>query len=291
MKTTILLVGHGSRHTAGNDEINAFSQQWRLKNPQLTIETCFIEFANVLLDQGLDNAARDAQRVVVVPLILNAAGHVNSEIPYHIQQAYQRHPKVQFVYARHLGANESIFAILKRNLLKTLDKMAMPDPKTTGVILLARGSSDRKANGEIAKMARWLFEATDHELVEVAYTGITHPRLETVVQRQTTLGMTQIAVLPYYLYTGTLIERINVQMERLQNQYPQTAFARADYFGFEPEIYQLLSERVSEALTEELAGIQPIMIAGDGCHLQPLPPGEHHHHHDHDHQHAHPETN
>ncbi len=278
MKTTVLLVGHGSRHIAGNDEINEFSTQWQLKNPQLKIETCFIEFADVLLDPGLDNAARDAERVVVVPLILNAAGHVNSEIPYHIQQAHQRHPKVQFVYARHIGANDSIFAILQRNLRKTLAKMAMPDPKTTGVILLARGSSDRKANGEIAKMARWLFETTDHELIDVAYTGITHPRLESMVQRQATLGMRQIAVLPYYLYTGTLIERIKVQVERLQNQYPEIAFARSDYFGFEPEIYQLLSERVDEALTQEISGIKPVMITSDECHYRPLPQGEHHHH-------------
>ena len=37
----------------------------------------------------------------------------------------------------------------------------MPDPQTTGVILLGRGSSDAGANGELAKMARWLFEDND----------------------------------------------------------------------------------------------------------------------------------
>jgi sirohydrochlorin cobaltochelatase len=60
----------------------------------------------------------------------------------------------------------------------------MPDPQTTGVILLGRGSSDAGANGELAKMARWLFEDNDHELVDLAFTGVTWPRLETVVQRQ-----------------------------------------------------------------------------------------------------------
>jgi sirohydrochlorin cobaltochelatase len=60
----------------------------------------------------------------------------------------------------------------------------MPDPQTTGVILLGRGSSDAGANGELAKMARWIFEDNDHELVDLAFTGVTWPRLETVVQRQ-----------------------------------------------------------------------------------------------------------
>jgi sirohydrochlorin cobaltochelatase len=47
-------------------------------------------------------------------------------------------------------------------------------------------------------MARWLWEETQHELVDIAFTGITFPRLESAVQRQVKLGMTQICILPYY---------------------------------------------------------------------------------------------
>ncbi|MFH0352527.1 MAG: CbiX/SirB N-terminal domain-containing protein, partial [Chromatiales bacterium] len=122
-----------------------------------------------------------------------------------------------------------------------------PDPKTTGVILLGRGSSDRMANGDVAKMARWLLEETEHELVDLAFTGITHPRLERVVQRQVRLGMTQITVLPYYLFTGTLIERIKRQVGHLRAQYPRIRFALADHFGFEEEIFHLVDDRVREA--------------------------------------------
>ena len=64
-----------------------------------------------------------------------------------------------------------------------MHELAMPDPKTTGVILLGRGSSDAGANGEVARTARWVLEDGHHELVDVAFTGVTFPRLETVVQR------------------------------------------------------------------------------------------------------------
>ena len=104
MKSTILLVGHGSRHTPGNVEIDQFAAQWAKKNPQWRIETCFIEFAEMLLDQGLDIAANDSEQVIVIPLILNAAGHVKMEIPHHIAKARQRHPGIDFIYARHIGA-------------------------------------------------------------------------------------------------------------------------------------------------------------------------------------------
>ena len=123
----------------------------------------------------------------------------------------------------------------------------MPDPQTTGVILLGRGSSDAGANGELGKMARWIFEDNDHELVDLAFTSITWPRLETVVQRQVRLGMTQICIVPVYLFTGVLIERIKGQVERLQTQYPGVAFALGSHFGFDKGIFDLLDGARSPA--------------------------------------------
>ena len=273
----ILLVGHGSRDQAGNREIERFAQQWRSRRPELTIELCFIELADVLLDEGLDRAARPGGRVIVVPLILNAAGHVKMEIPEAIEHARLRHTASQFVYARHLGACDEILTVLKRQLGRAMRTLDHPDPRTTGVILLGRGSSDRVANAEVSRMARWLYETADHSLVDIAFTGVTHPRLETVVQRQVKLDMGQIVILPYYLFTGTLIERIRRQGERLRTQYPTIPMALGEYFGFDDEIFLLLEQRVAEA-----AGSMPLaMMECDGCKYREFAAdhGEGHHHH------------
>ena len=277
MTTTILLVGHGSRNQAGNDEIREFQKRWQAQHPAWRIELCYIELAEVLLDEGLLTAAQGSERVVVVPLILSAAGHVKMEIPEHIEEARERFPEVEFIYAPHIGVNEDVLDILKKDLNNTLQTLAMPDPKTTGVILLGRGSSDRVANGELAKLARWLYEDTEHELVDIAFTGITHPRLETAVQRQVKLGMTQIVILPYYLFTGLLIERISEQVQRLQGQYPQVAFACGQYFGFDPVIFRLLDQRVEQALDPAV----PVRLECDGCQYREQA-AQHHDHHHHD---------
>lgn len=277
---TILLVGHGSREASGNLEIESFANHWREHLSQQHIEVCFIEFADILLDQGLDNAAKHGQPVMVIPLILNAAEHVKMELPEHIEKARLRHPAIDFVFCRHLGASEEILTILKRNLKKTMAKLDVPDPRTTGIVILGRGSSDRVANGEIAKMARWLFEEGDHDLVDIAFTGITHPRLESAIQRQVKLEMKQIVILPYYLFTGTLIERIYRQVQRLQKQYPQIHFALGDYMGFEEEVYELLEKRINEAT--DLLDAQ--MMECDGCKYREFA-AEHGHGHSHDHSH------
>lgn len=282
---TILLVGHGSREAAGNAEILLFAERWRARHPDWRIEVGFIEFANPLLDPALNHAARNSERVLVLPLILNAAGHVRQDIPSAIQRARKRHPDVQFLYAPHLAVSDPLLSILKRFLRQAMLQLDVPDPRTTGVILLGRGSSDRLANGDVARMARWLWEIGEHERVDLAFTGVTFPRLEKVVRDQVALGMMQIVVMPYYLFTGTLIKRIGRQMENLAAQYPQVRFAHTTYFGFEPEIARLLDERV-HALQQGVGAIDLDRL------MRPDPFREseghhHHHHHGHGHHHGH----
>ena len=77
---TILLIGHGSREPEGNDEIHRFVAQWRTRQPGWNIEVCFIEFAAPSLHDGLQQAGRNARRVLVLPLILNAAGHAEQNL-------------------------------------------------------------------------------------------------------------------------------------------------------------------------------------------------------------------
>ena len=273
--TTILLVGHGSRGREGNKETLNFAAQWREQHPDWRIETCFIEHAEVLLDAGLDRAAKGAKKVIAIPFILNAAGHVKMELPHALEEARARHPGVEFIVTRHLGMGREVFAVLQGQLERLMKQLAMPDPQTTGVILLGRGSSDAGANGELAKMARWIFEENDHELVDLAFTGVTWPRLETVVQRHVKLGMMQIAIVPVYLFTGVLIERIQEQVRRLQQQYPQVAFALGTHFGFDPGVFALLDAKVGG--DAEAGG----MLECDGCKYRELAEEEHLHDHSH----------
>jgi sirohydrochlorin cobaltochelatase len=280
MTDTILLIGHGSREAEGNDEIHAFVAQWRARQPHWRIEVCFIEFAAPSLHDGLLAAAHRSRRVIVLPLILNAAGHVKMEIPEAIEHAREDAPGTEFLYGPHLTACDPILAVLKRRLAKAMGELDMPDPTTTGVVLLGRGSSDRQANGEMAKMARWLQEETDHELVDLAFTGITYPRLERVAQRQSLLGMKQVVVLPYYLYTGTLVQRIARQVEHLRVQYPTIRFACGTHFGHEKEIFELLELRVQELG----AGVVEARLPCDGCKFREI---AHDLGHAHSHEHTH----
>jgi sirohydrochlorin cobaltochelatase len=169
-----------------------------------------------------------------------------------------------------------VYSVLRHRIGHLMQELAVPDPRTTGVILLGRGSSDAGANGEVARMARWLFEDAHHDLVDIAFTGVTFLRLETVVQRQVKLGMTQIAIQPLYLFTGLLIDRIKAQVARLRATYPQVAFALGGHFGFDEGILALADSRVQGASSGG-------MLECDGCKYRLAAAAHEHHHHGHDH--------
>ncbi|MBF0109205.1 MAG: sirohydrochlorin chelatase [Magnetococcales bacterium] len=265
MKETILLVGHGSRDEEGNVEVEEFADYWRVKHPDWRIEVCWIEHAAVLPDEGLDRAARDSDRVIVLPMILNAAGHVKMELPEYVAQARLRFPGVEFLLGRHLGVDERILKLVRMRIHSAMVKLDMPDPKNTGIILLGRGSSDMAANGEVAKMARWVYETTRHDLVDHAFTGITYPRLETTVARQVLLGSMQIIITPYYLFTGRLIQRIHKQVERLGRQYPRIAFEVAGYLGINDRVLEVVEERLAQVRERSAS-----MLECDGCRFREI---------------------
>ena len=132
-----------------------------------------------------------------------------------------------------------ILAVLQNGQLDRLMKrLAMPDPQTTGVILLGRGSSDAGANGELAQRWRAGFSRRTTTNSSTWPSPASPGRaLETVVQRQVKLGMTQIAIVPVHLFTGVLIEASSSRSSASPQQYPQIAPSRSAHFGFDPSIF------------------------------------------------------
>jgi len=242
-KDIILLVGHGSRHQRGHAEVKHFAEQWRKRHPEQQIELCFLEFDAVTLALGLEHAGQVAQRVIVVPLMLGAATHVKKDIPQAVDVARQCFPDVRFVIASHLGKNEGksggrnedegehVCQALLSALLQAMPDSSHVDAQDTGVVVLARGSSDVEANADLHYLADWLLEHTTHQRVDLAFTSMAVPTLENAVQKQLEQGVKQVIILPYYLFTGVLMERIAAQVQQLQAQYPHIPFALAKHIG------------------------------------------------------------
>ncbi len=112
---SLLLVAHGSRRAASNDEVRVLTQALsaRAGGRFDTVTCAFLELADPSIPEGLEACIRQgAQRVVVLPYFLAAGRHVVEDIPALVEPVRQRHPGVAIQIASHLGAAEGLAGLL-----------------------------------------------------------------------------------------------------------------------------------------------------------------------------------
>lgn len=247
----VLLVGHGSREAAGNDEFLRFVDSARPHLGPEPIETCFIELAEPLVPESLDRCVTGgARRVIVLPVILLAAGHVKVELPHELDEAKERHAGVEFLYGRHIGLDPLVIEAMRQRLAETESEAGWP-ADGTAVLVVGRGSSDPDANADLFKLSRLIWEARRYPWVEACYIGVTNPSLPEGLARCLALGATRIIVLPYFLFTGVLIPRIQRLVKEFVGAHPGVNVRVTDYLNGHPNLFKVLAERKQEAVRGE----------------------------------------
>ncbi|MGJ7919231.1 sirohydrochlorin chelatase [Neobacillus sp. LXY-4] len=280
---SILFVGHGSRDQEGNDQVRQFIAKMKEQmDSSLLVETCFLEFELPNVNQGIDNCVgKGASHIVVIPIMLLPAGHSKIHIPAAIDEARQKYPHVGFTYGRPIGIHEENISILTTRLAEIGEDVDSPG-EDTAILLLGRGGSDPDANSDLYKMARLLWEKTKYNFVESAFMGVTNPLVDEGIDRCIRLGAKKVVILPYFLFTGILIKRLENMISDFEGKYPGIEFKLAGYFGFHPKLETILMDRVDEALKDE------VKMNCDTCQYRlGVMEHIHHHHHDHDHDHDH----
>jgi sirohydrochlorin cobaltochelatase len=274
----VLFVGHGSKDPQGNEEVRKFVDTLALPFANTLKETCFIEFADPDIRQGIERCIkRGATRVALVPIILFAAGHAKLHVPEAIDWAREKYPHITFRYGRPIGMHEGVLEILRSRLAACLK--GKNDLQDTAILLVGRGSSDPDANSDLYKVARLLWEDCGARTVETAFMGVTFPLLEQGLERCLQFGANRVIVLPYFLFTGVLIKRMERIVRAFSLEHKQCTFLLAEYFGFHEKLRDIILDRCHEALFGE------VKMNCDLCQYRLMAKHEHGHHHDHHHGH------
>jgi sirohydrochlorin cobaltochelatase len=245
-RPALLVAGHGSQDAAGAVELLALADRVRALDPGLALACGFIELSPPPLSVACaDLVAKGASEIVVVPVMLLAAGHVKDDVPALVARLRLQFPGVRFRYARELGIHPDLLAVVGERL-----EAAVPaaERAATAVLLCGRGSSDPDANADLHKVARLLWEGRPWPLVETCYVGITDPRLPAGLERCRRLGARRIVTVPYFLFTGRLVDRIRAQCAAFAAGHPELDVRVAGYLGPDERVAGLVLARYAEAL-------------------------------------------
>jgi sirohydrochlorin cobaltochelatase len=297
----VMVCGHGSRDVAAVEEFRRLVRALARRLPEHPLESGFLEFARPILREGLDRLrARGVDHVLAVPGMLFAAGHVKNDVPS-VLNAYAAEHRVRIDYGRDLGIDPKLLAAARDRIEEALaGRGADPSRSQTLLAVIGRGTSDPDANGNVAKVARMLWEGMGFGWAEVGYSGVAHPRVDALLERAARLGFRRIVVFPYFLFTGVLVRRIHDQTDAVAARNPAIEFVKAAYLNDHPLVLDTFLERIQGILAGDVnMNCQlckyRVQILGHEASVG-APQQAHHHHvegigtdanHSHDHGHRH----
>lgn len=246
----LLLVGHGSRSAVGVAAYWRFADVVQQQAPQLRLGCGFIELAEPDLDTAIGRLVEaGATSVVAVPLVLLGAGHMKNDGPATLARARHHHPAVTFAYARALGVHPAPLEVAAERIGTAT---AGWPAEATAVVVVSRGSSDPDANADLFKVSRLLWDGGGAEWIEPAFVSLAPPSVPETLERCRRLGAARIAVSPYFLFTGVLVDRIRAQAQAWAEAHPDIEVRTGPELGPDPRLARLVLERYHEAVAGDV---------------------------------------
>lgn len=232
--TAYLLVTHGSRDPRPQKALIELASLIRQvmadqNDTYCLLDVASLEFAEVSLSDKIVNFAQTAhhqgyQELAIIPLFLSAGVHLTEDIPQAIAQAkHNINFEIDIRLKLYLGSYNELILLLK-------DKFE--SFKTDGRILLAHGSKKIGGNKTIEDLAKNLNALN-------AYWSI-NPSLEEQVNNLYSQNITNITIVPYFLFVGGITDRIGEQVKQLEQKYPELKLLLDQPLGATPALAQLI---------------------------------------------------
>ncbi|MFE4107930.1 sirohydrochlorin chelatase [Almyronema epifaneia] len=195
------------------------------------VETACLELGSTALHTQICQFAERTQaagkaEMRIVPLFLLAGVHVMEDVPTEVEAARQQlSDTCQISLCPHLGSHAGLAHLIAEKAGQTA---------TQASLLVAHGSRRAGSNKQVEAIAKRLKAA-------VAYWS-NPPSLEDQAIDLMQQGYQRIAILPYFLFAGSLTDAIMQRTEELAERFPKTAFRLMPPLGATRELAGLVAE-------------------------------------------------
>ena len=248
--TAVMICGHGSRDDNAIEEFNKLAGHLSNRLPDFDVESGFLEFATPVIRTGLDKLKqRGAKKIVCVPGMLFAAGHVKNDLPSEVNNFAAENPEIEMIFGRELAVDQKLLDAARQRIEEAEKNVTTDvDRKDTLLMVVGRGTNDPDANSNVSKVARMLWEGMGFGWAEVSYSGVASPLVDAGLANAVKLGYRRIIVFPYFLFTGILVRRIYDWVDDAAANHSGVEFLKASYLNDHELLIDTFVERVHEAL-------------------------------------------
>ena len=191
-----------------------------------------------LSDERPPGSAYGRRAVVVLPLLLTAAYHSDTDLPAVLCEAASRLPRLRIGYGDPLSPHPLLLRALERRLAQADTGASVSD---SAVVLAAAGSSRPAANAAVAQVAAAWQSARGWRCVVPAFASAASPAPAEAVTRLRRAGAPRVVVASYLLAPGYFADRVR------GTSLAAGADAVSAALGASPEVADVILERYLQA--------------------------------------------
>ncbi len=242
----VLICGHGSRDEIAVEEFKNLASSLKSKLPNIPFDYGFLEFAKPSITDALNQFKKKSiKKIIAIPAMLFAAGHVKNDIPSLLNQ-FGKKNGIEIIYGKELGINNLMIGAAServRQVISSREDLILSDVL---LVVVGRGSSDPDANSNVFKITRMIVECLGLGWGETVFSGVTFPLVEPGLRHAVNLGFKKIIVFPYFLFSGVLVSRIRSQTKLVSIDFPEIEFIDAEYLSDHPLVIETFLERIAQ---------------------------------------------
>lgn len=242
----------------------------------------FLNYRQPTFGEALERCvAEGATEVVVQPYFLVPGKYVHEDLqrqldagqiahpglPLRLAAPFGNHPALarlvlqRALEADYLAANPQIALGGRRRLDDGASWRPLHTQHRTGLLIMAHGSPDPRANTPIYDIARRVRAAGRYAMVTVCFLDLNQPSIPAAIDEMAAQGLTHMIAAPYFLHLGRHVaEDLPELIEAARQRNPGCAIIQAEHLGYDRHLLAAIADRIAEAKTDRLHASQAFLF-------------------------------
>ena len=255
----LLLIGHGTRSEQGTRQFLQLGDQFARRIAPTPLESAFLELQQPSIAEAIQRlVAKKIERLIVMPLLLFAAGHAKRDIPQAVKLALESCCRTELPWTQTapLGLHPSILELSRRRMAESPLSQDAEDGESGCLLIVGRGSPDQSATADMQEFAKRRQQQEGMDTA-VAFLAMAQPLLQEQLQQLVAANYQFVIVQPHLLFAGELVDSLRQHVVRMARAHPKTEWLvtplLADALGEVGVGTELLLEAMVDRCTEAVA--------------------------------------
>ena len=270
-KRAVMLIGHGSVRSGAGAAMIRLAKRVHQAGVAPIVRAGFLNYRRPTFAEALAHCAQDgAQDVIIQPYFLVPGKFVSDDLQVLLEAGRATHPELDLYAAKPFGDHWALAQLVlkraieadymaanphisKREIPRALEDGADWQPtyahKRTGLLLMAHGSPDPRANEPIQGIAQRARAHGRYAAVSVCFMDLNQPSIAEAIDALVARGITTIIAVPYFLHMGNHVrDDLPAAIAGAHARHPACTILLAEHLAYDQLLVPVIADRVAEAV-------------------------------------------